>query len=95
MYRFLKYFKNKYILTGSLFLFYMLFLEEVDIFAITRQRIKYNSLKQEKEDASQKLFETQEMLEQLNQLSAIERFAREVKFFKKDDEDIFIIVEEE
>lgn len=73
----------------------MLFLEEVDIFAITRQRIKYNSLKQEKEDASQKLFETQEMLEQLNQLSAIERFAREVKFFKKDDEDIFIIVEEE
>lgn len=73
----------------------MLFLEEVDIFAITRQRIKYNSLKQEKEDAAQKLFETQEMLEQLNQIPAIERFAREVKFFKKDDEDIFIIVEEE
>ena len=73
----------------------MLFLEEVDIFAITRQRIKYNSLKQQKEDAAQKLFETQEMLEQLNQIPAIERFAREVKFFKKDDEDIFIIVEEE
>lgn len=95
MYGFLKYFKNKYVLTGTVFLFYMLFLEEVDIFAITRQRIKYKNLKLEKEEVQQKLMETQEMLDELNQISAVERFAREVKFFKKDDEDIFIIVEEE
>ena len=94
MLRWLKYFKNKYILTGTLFLFYMLFLEEVDIFAITRQQIKYKKLNKEKEETRQKLIETQEVLDQLNKTSALERFAREVKFFKKDDEDIFIIVEE-
>lgn len=94
MLRWLKYFKNKYILTGTLFLFYMLFLEEVDIFAITRQQIKYKKLNKEKEETRQKLIETQEVLDQLNKTSAVERFAREVKFFKKDDEDIFIIVEE-
>lgn len=41
------------------------------------------------------LNETQLTLDRLSSPDEVERFAREEKFFKKDDEDIFVIFEEE
>lgn len=89
----LRYLKNKYILTIVIVGLYTLFLDDADVFTIIRQRIKLSKLKAEKEQLETKLVETQEILGKLNSLEALERFAREEKMFKKDDEDIFVVVE--
>lgn len=89
----LRYLKNKYILTIVIVGVYTLFLDDADVFTIVRQRIKLSKLQAEKEQFETKLIETQEVLSKLNSLEALERFAREEKMFKKDDEDIFVVVE--
>ena len=89
----MRYLKNKYILTIVIVGVYTLFLDDADVFTIIRQRIKLSKLKAEKEQLETKLEETQEILGKLNSLEALERFAREEKMFKKDDEDIFVVVE--
>lgn len=89
----LRHLKNKYILTIVIVGVYTLFLDDADVFTIIRQRIKLSKLQAEKEQLETKLVETQEILGKLNSLEALERFAREKKMFKKDDEDIFVVVE--
>lgn len=89
----LRHLKNKYILTIVIVGVYTLFLDDADVFTIIRQRIKLSKLQAEKEQLETKLVETQEILGKLNSLEALERFAREEKMFKKDDEDIFVVVE--
>lgn len=91
----LKYFKNKYILTFVVFLVYVLFLDDVDVFKIARQEIKLNKLEVERDILHEKFVEAKTTLNQLDHTDALERFAREEKFFKRDNEDIFIIVKEE
>jgi hypothetical protein len=73
----------------------MVFLDDTDIFSIIRQQIKLSKLKSEKEEVFVKYEKTKSTLDQLNSLKAIEKFAREEKLFKRDDEDIFVIVYEE
>ena len=86
--------KNKFILTTSIFFIYTLFLDEQDIFSIFSQRQKLNKLSVKKEKIKSKLIETRNTLNQLNQISEIERYAREKKYFKKNNEDIFVIFSE-
>jgi len=89
----LKYLKNKYILTLVIFFFYTLFLDDVDVFTIIRQEIKLSKLKQEKEEILSKYEKTKSTLDNLDNLNSLEKYAREEKMFKRDDEDIFVIVE--
>lgn len=90
----LKYLKNKYILTIVVFAVYVLFLDDVDVFTIVRQEIKLNKLEKEKAEVLTKYNSTKSTLDQLDNLESLEKYAREEKMFKKDDEDIFVIVEE-
>lgn len=94
MKRMLKYLKNKYILTFVLFLFYALILDDVDVFSIIRQNKKLHQIEASKKDISQKLKATEQTLQELKTTEGKVRFAREKKFFKKDDEDIFVITYE-
>jgi cell division protein DivIC len=89
--KFLRYFRNKYILTLTLFVFYGLFLDDDDVFTLISQNGKLRKIKSNREVVSEKLVKTRRILKQLDQTSALERYAREEKLFKKDDEDIFII----
>lgn len=89
----LKKFKNKFLLTFTVFLIYALFLDNADIFSIARQKIKLNKLLAEKEIVVEKHKKTRATLESLSNIEAIERFAREEKFFKKENETIFVIAE--
>ena len=91
----LKILKNKFALTFVVFLVYTLFLDDVDVFNVIRQNIKLNKLEQEKEVLSEKYHEAKFTLDQLDNTDALERFAREQKLFKRDNEDIFVIVQEE
>lgn len=84
-------FKNKYILTTTIFVLYSLFLDDVDIFTVFRQKSKLCQLTEQKEIVKTQLNETRYTVNQLKYDSELERYAREKKLFKKDDEDVFVI----
>ena len=90
----LPYLKNKYIFTFLVFFLYALFLDDVDIFSIVRQSRKLNQQEKAKIEIAKKLEETKATLKELKYISGKEKFAREKKFFKRDDEDIFVITYE-
>ncbi|MEX1192609.1 MAG: septum formation initiator family protein [Brumimicrobium sp.] len=94
MIKHLRHLRNKYILTLVVFAVYMLFLDDVDVFTIAKQEIKLNKLQQEKVEIKEKYLKTKATLDQLDNMESLERYAREEKMFKKDDEDIFVIVKE-
>lgn len=85
-----KYLKNKYVIAISLFVVYTLFLDDVDVFVIVRQNHKLSKIAQQKEVIYQQLIDTKETLKKLETIEGLERYAREKKLFKKDDEDIFV-----
>ena len=70
---------------------YALFLDENDIFTIVIQNHKLQKLQEAKLETSLQLKETKSTLARLKYSSELERFAREEKLFKKDNEDIFVI----
>lgn len=87
----LPYLKNKFILASTLFIVYSMFLDEYDIFTILIENKKLNKLEEAKAETNKKLEETKHTITKLKHLSEVERFARENKYFKKDDEDVFVI----
>ena len=91
MKKLLPYLKNKFILASTLFFIYTLFLDENDIFTLISQQQKLNVLEGKKLEFKTMLDETTETLNKLKYTSEVERFARENKFFKQDDEDVFVI----
>lgn len=78
----------------TIFFVYTLFLDENDIFTIFSQTRKLNKLELKKSEVNSNLIETRETLNQLKYSSEVERYAREKKYFKKDDEDVFVIFSE-
>lgn len=86
-----KYLRNKYAIAIGLFVIYTLFLDDVDIFTMIRQNSKLSELEEQKVITQRQLEETRETLDKLESISGLERYAREKKLFKKDDEDIFVI----
>lgn len=94
MKKYLLPFKNKYILTFTIFLVYNLFLDDVDIFTIVSQNRKLSKLNENKVAMQTQLDQTKHTLKQLRFDSELERFAREKKYFKRDDEDVFVITYE-
>lgn len=85
------YLKNKFILTSVVFLAYGLFLDEHDIFSILKQKRKLKKIEASIAETNTELEKTQKILHKLNNLDEVEKFAREKKFFKRDNEDVFVI----
>ncbi len=86
-----KYFKNKYLVTFLVFFFYGMFLDDNDIFDIIKDQITLSKLNEEKEIIDKKLNKTKLILKRLRYNSELEKYARENKLFKRENEDIFII----
>lgn len=91
MIKYVKYFKNKFILTSCLFFIYILFLDDIDIFTIINQNSKLSHFELEKSEVSKKLARTKLTLKKLKYTSELENYAREEKLFKRDNEEIFVI----
>jgi cell division protein DivIC len=85
------YLKNKYILTGIVFMIYFLFLDDWDIFTLISQQHKVNKLTEQNMEMSKQLKETKQILRKLKNPDYLEAYARSEKFFKRDDEEIFVI----
>jgi len=94
MKKYLLPFKNKYILATTIFLVYNLFLDDIDLFTIISQNRKMSRLQANKQEVAVKLQETKYTLQQLKHMHALEKYAREEKLFKREDEDIFVITNE-
>lgn len=91
MKKYLVYFRNKFILTGTIFFVYALFLDDIDLFSMISHSNKFRKIEASKVEVTEKLNKTRYTLRQLRYTSEVERYAREEKFFKRDNEDIFVI----
>lgn len=91
-YKILAYLKNKYIIAVLVFLVLIIFYDRNDIF-VQMDRVKeVNALHQSKAFYEQEIEKTNKELNALeSSQSAVERYAREHFFMKKDNEVVFIV----
>lgn len=87
--------RNKYLIAGIAFLIWMLFFDRNDLISQYEYRQQLNKLQAEKEFYTR---ESEKAIKDLNELSTnrskLEKFAREKYLMKKDNEDVFVIIEE-
>lgn len=91
-----KIFKNFYFIAGFIFLIWMVFLDNNDLISQLRLSSKYNDLIEEKEYYQEKIKEVEiDRQGLLSDEELLEKFARERYLMKKENEDLFIIVQNE
>ena len=84
--------KNKYILTPIIFMLWVLFFNDVDLFFIIKSRGELRDMKREMEYLERENELTREALYDLTTNDAtLEKFAREEYFMKKPNEDVFVV----
>jgi cell division protein FtsB len=83
--------KNKFTLTAIVFAIYFLFLDDWDVFTLARQNKKLEQIQEQDTRMSEQLKQTKNTLYRLHHLNELEAYARSEKFFKRDDEEIFVI----
>ncbi|MGM0531352.1 MAG: FtsB family cell division protein [Bacteroidota bacterium] len=87
--------KNKYVLTFLIFLIWLIFFDQNNLVDRVRQMHRYEELQEEKKFYLQKISKDSAKLHQLKTNEEnLEEFAREEYYMKKENEDIYIIVEE-
>ena len=74
-----------------IFMVYFLFLDDWDIFTLVSQQRKLNALTEQNGEMSKQLKQTKQTLRRLKNPDYLEAYARSEKFFKRDDEEIFVI----
>jgi cell division protein FtsB len=94
MKRLINLFRNKYFLIFIAFVVWMIFFDKNDLFSQYQYHQEVSKLKQER-DFYRK--ETAKVSKDLNELTSdpqqLEKFARERYLMKKDNEDVFVIVQ--
>jgi cell division protein FtsB len=87
--------KNKYILTAVIFLVWLLLFDQNNLSERRKSSREYNQLLLEKEYYMKKIDEDKRRINELKtDNDNLEKFAREQYLMKKDNEDIFIIVDD-
>jgi cell division protein FtsB len=87
--------KNKYVLTAVVFLFWLLLFDQNNLSERMRSSREYNKLLEEKGYYEKKIEEDRRRIQELKTNNDnLEKFAREQYLMKRDNEDIFIIVDE-
>lgn len=88
--------KSKYLIAGSMFLVWMLFFDRNDLASQLDYRADVNKLIAEKEFYITEIAQVQKDLTELTtDQQKLEKFAREKYLMKKDNEDVFVVVEED
>jgi cell division protein FtsB len=87
--------KNKFILTTVVFLVWLLLFDQNNLSDRMQTSHQYNQLLEERDYYRQKIEEDRQRINELKTNDEnLEKFAREQYLMKKDNEDIFIIVDE-
>ncbi|HBF89405.1 MAG TPA: septum formation initiator [Bacteroidales bacterium] len=90
------YIKNKYILTTLIFLVWLLFLDNNNLVDRYGYIEEYNQLVRDQEYYLKKIETDSKRMEELRtNKENLEKFAREQYLMKRENEDIFIFVEED
>lgn len=90
-----KAFKNFYVVALAVFFIWMLALDSNNLIARYQLSSKLGSLEDEKEYYEEKIKEVEKDRDELfGDRESIEKFAREKYLMKKENEDIYVIVEE-
>jgi cell division protein DivIC len=91
----LKHLKNKYIITLTAFIIWLLFFDKNDIVSQVQLSQKLNDLIREKQYYTDEIAKNkQDMIELKTNPKNLEKFAREKYLMKRDNEEIYVIVEE-
>jgi cell division protein DivIC len=86
------FFRNKYILTLTVFAVVMLFIDHNDIFNQLERKKQLNDLLASKKFYQQQIDQTKKNLSDLqNNSAALEKYAREKYLLKRDNEDLFVV----
>jgi len=88
--------KNKYFLVGVFFLVWIIFFDSNRLISVFRYRNELKEIRKEKNYYIEQIQQNKELLHLYQtDKKALEKFAREKYFMKKDNEDVFLIVYEE
>ncbi len=86
--------RNKYVLTTLVFLIWLLLFDQNNLNERRKNTREYNQLLEEKDYYMKKIEEDRKRIQELKTNNEnLEKFAREQYLMKKDNEDIFIIVD--
>lgn len=95
MNRMLVLIRNKYFLSVAAFMVWMMFFDKNDIVAQYEYKSQVNKLQEEKDFYTKEIGQVKKDLSELSSnLNTAEKFAREKYFMKKENEDVFVIIEE-
>ena len=83
--------KNKYFIATVLTLFYILLLHDTDVASLNKRKQRVNQLEIEIVQKKKQIEDLKISLNELENINSLEKFAREKYFFKRDDEDLFIL----
>jgi cell division protein FtsB len=90
----IRIFKNKYLIATILFMVWMLFFDHNNIFLHLQYRKELNELKADKKYYQEQIDLTRKDVDLIkSNPQAMEKVAREQYLMKKDDEDVFVVVE--
>lgn len=88
--------RNKYALTLLAFFIWMLFFDRNDMISQVQLRMKLADYRNKKDYYEEQIRDVKrEKQELLTNKDSLERFAREEYMMKKDNEDLYVIVDEE
>lgn len=89
-----KWLRNKYSITLMVFLVYMLFFDQNDALSLIEIRGEINELEQNRTYYQERIKETErDLTDLLTNDENLERYAREKYLMKKENEEIFVIVD--
>lgn len=92
--KFLKFIKNKYLLTSVGIVVWLLFFDKNDVFSQMDLISKLNKLKADRAYYFSEIQNNRREIEELKtNKKSLEKFAREKYHMKKDNEDVYVIVQ--
>ena len=83
--------KNKYFIATILTLFYILLLHDTDVASLNKRKQRVKQLEIEIVQKKKQIEDLKISLNELENITSLEKFAREKYIFKRDDEDLFIL----
>ena len=96
MKKFLSVIKNKYIIASLAFILIILFIDDTSVFQLYKMKKKHNLILLENKNKKEEIQSLKEKTKLLKtDKNALEKFARETYRMKKNDEVLYIIVNEE
>ena len=86
-----RFLKNKYLLTGLLFLLWILLFDPINLIDWAQEKNKLRKLNNEKNRLEREIDVTTKKIESFQNPDSLEKVAREQFYFQSDGEDVYIV----